>query len=91
MLKVRLLNVGYHSPLEAAYKPCFETRDLRWRAIAGQDDLAAGFVEGVESVKELLLGGFLPFEEVNVVDKEQVNLAVAPPKLLCSTALDRAD
>ncbi|MCR6678938.1 hypothetical protein NVV43_25905, partial [Escherichia marmotae] len=43
------------------------------------DDLAAGFVERVEGVEELLLDSLLVLEELDVVDQEQV---VGPVALL---------
>ena len=41
VLEVGQLDVGDHSPLEAGDEPCFEAGNLRWRPIAGQDDLPA--------------------------------------------------
>src|SRR3712207_8592747 len=46
-----------------------EARDLGWRAVAGEDDLATRLVDGVEGVKELFLGCLFSFEEVHVVDE----------------------
>ena len=45
--------------------------------VAGDDDAFAGLVEAVEGVEELFEGGFLAAEELDVVDQEDVDLAVA--------------
>jgi hypothetical protein len=39
-------------------------------------------------MEELLLGGFLSFQEMDVVDEEQVDLAVAPAELRGRPPLD---
>ena len=47
------------------------------RAVAGEDDLLAGRVQGVEGVDELLLGVLLALERLDVVDQQGVEPAVA--------------
>src|SRR4029077_20931125 len=54
-----------------------ECRDVTRRAIRREDNLGAGLVELVGRVEELLLEAFLPLEELNVVDEEQVVRAIA--------------
>ena len=49
----------------------------RRQAVAGEDELAAGLVERVEGVEELLLGLGLALQELDVVDEQDVGVAEA--------------
>src|SRR5262245_3881941 len=91
MLEIRELDIGDHSPLEAADETCFEPWDLRWPSVAGEHDLPASLVQRVEGVKELFLCRFLPLEKLHVVDEEEIGLAEAPAELLRGSILDRRD
>src|SRR5215475_13084940 len=62
-----------------------------WRAIAGQDELAAALVKRVEGVEELLLGLHLVREELNVVDEEDVHAAEAVAEAGRVAGLQRTD
>ena len=64
------------APLEAIAQPLGEGREFARQAVGGEDELAAAFIEGVEGVEELLLGGLLALEELDVVDEEDVEVAV---------------
>ena len=55
--------------------------DLTGRTVGGHDDLLAGLVEGVEGVEELLLGGGLARDEVDIVDEQDVAGAVLVTEL----------
>ena len=65
------------APLEAVAQPRGEGRELAGDAIGGEDQLAAGLIERVEGVEELLLGVLLALEELDVVDQQHVDVAVA--------------
>ena len=56
--------------LEARAQPIFERRHRLRRPVAGQDDLAAAFVDRVEGVEELFLGALLAGDELDVVDQQ---------------------
>ena len=56
-----------------------------------EDDLLAVLVDGVERVEELLLGPLLVGDELDVVDEEQVDPAVAVAELVDLALLDRGD
>ena len=77
--------------LEPRGEPLFEIGDFRRRRIAGQDDLLAAVAEGVEGVEEFLLRPVLAGQELDVVDQEHVDLAVALAELGQFAVLDRAD
>ena len=66
------------APLEAVAQARLERRELAGDAVGGEDELAAAFVEGVEGVEELVLGVALALEELDVVDEQHVEVAVAP-------------
>ena len=56
-----------------------------------EDDLAAGLVERVEGVEELLLDPLLVLEELHVVDQQQVVVAVALLEALDPLVAERVD
>ena len=69
----------------------FEGLDLLRRAIARDHQLLLGFVQRVEGVEELLLRLFLPFQELDIVDQEHVDVAVAVAEFDGLVVLDRDD
>ena len=91
VLEVGLRDVGDHPPLKATDEAGLEAGNFRGWAIAGEDDLPARFVHGVEGVKELFLCRFLAAEEVDVVDEEQVRLAVAATEIVHRATGNRRD
>ena len=60
-------------------------------AVAGDHDLLVGVVQGVERVEELLLGLFLVLQELDVVDQQDVDIAVAAAEPLGLAVADRVD
>src|SRR5207253_1059903 len=66
------LKIGDQPGGEAFAQTILELVVVGGRAVARQDQLAAGLVEGVEGVEELLFGLELVGEELDVVDKEHV-------------------
>ena len=48
------------------------------RAIAGQDDLLLVFVKRVEGMEKFFLRAFLAGQEMNVVNQQQINVAIFP-------------
>ena len=62
--------------LEALPQAVLERVHVVRQAIGGQDELGAGAVERVEGVEELLLGARLALEELDVVDEQDVDVAV---------------
>ena len=58
----------------------FEVLDFAGRTIAGQDDLLVSLVERVEGVEEFLLNTLFAGEELDVVDKQDVGLAIFFPE-----------
>ena len=61
------------------------------RAVAGDHDLLARVVQGVEGVEELLLGSFLVLQELDVVDQQHVDVAVAAPEAVLLAVADHVD
>ena len=60
-------------------------------AVGGQHDLLVGVVEGVERVEELLLGLGLALQELDVVDQQHVDVAVAALEAVLPVVADRVD
>ena len=71
------LDVGDEAPLEAAAQAVLDRGDRLRRPVGGDHDLAAAAVQVVERVEELLLELLGALEELDVVDEEHVDLAVA--------------
>ena len=67
--------ISPHSKRDA--QPRLERGDRARRPVGGDDDLPAGLVEAVEGMEELLLDPLLVLEELDVVDQEDVVVAVA--------------
>ena len=76
-LEVGWLNVGDQAPLESCAEPIFKCRKLFRRSVGGNDDLLARIVQRVEGVEELFLDTFLADQELDVVDEQHVDVAVA--------------
>ena len=76
-LEVGGLDVGDQAHLEPAAQAVLEGADGVGRPVGGQHDLAVGLVEVVEGVEELLLGLLLALDELDVVDEQHVDVAVA--------------
>ncbi len=74
--QVGRLDVCDQTPLEPGPEPGLERGDIARRPVGGDHDLPAGLVERVEGVEELLLDPLLALEELDVVDQEDVVVAV---------------
>ena len=72
-------DVGDEAGLEALAQAVLERAEVARQAVGGEHELAAGLVERVERVEELLLGLRLALEELDVVDQQHVDVAVAAP------------
>lgn len=88
---VRRLKVCDQSPFEAVAKALFESRNVLGDRIRREDDLAVGFVESVEGVKELLLGSLSIRQELNIVDDQNVDLAKRRLEFVHAIATKRCD
>ena len=78
-------DLGDEAGLEALAQAVLERLEVAREAVAREDELAAGLVERVERVEELLLGLDLGGEELDVVDEQDVAAAEAALE-----AVDRA-
>ena len=79
------------APLEAVAQPLGERRQFARQPVGGEDELAAAFVEGIEGVEELLLGRVLALEELDVVDEQDVEVAVSLLEALGAAATQGRD
>ena len=76
-LEVGRLDVGEQAPLEPGAHALLEAGQLLGRQVGGDDDLLVGVVQRVEGVEELLLRLHLALQELDVVDQQDVDVAVA--------------
>jgi hypothetical protein len=85
------LHVGDQPPLEPGPQPVFEGGELFGRAVRRDDDLLVGVVQRVEGVEELFLDTFFAFDELNVIDEEDVDVAVAALESNLAVVAERID
>ncbi len=90
-LVVGRLHIGDQPTLEAGAHPVFEGGNRARRPVAGDDDLLAVLVERVEGVEELLLGALLAGDELDVVDHQDVDAAVAGAEVVHPARSDVVD
>ena len=90
-LVARLFDPRDQAPVEAADQPLFQLRDLARRAVGDEDDLLVLLVQRVERVEELFLRPVAAGEEVDVVDDQHVDVAVAVAELVHLAGLDGVD
>ncbi len=76
-LQIGWLDVGDEPPLEPAPEAVLERLDGVGRAVGGDDDLLVGTVQRVEGVEELFLEPLLAFHELDVVDEQDIHIAIA--------------
>ena len=76
-LEVGRVDLGDEAGEEAAAQPVLERLDRLGRPVRGQDDLLGGGLEVVVGVEELLLEALFALHELDVVDEEDVAVAVA--------------
>ncbi len=84
-------DAGDQAPVEAAGEPLFQLGDFAGRAVGADDDLPVLLVQRVEGVEELLLRAVLAGQEMDVVDDEQVRVAVSMAEVARLVALDGGD
>src|SRR5258708_31534406 len=80
--KIRLLQVGRESPLEARQQSFLKSFQVAWRAIARHDDLLSRLMKLIENIEKYLLRFFTTRQKLNVIQNEQVYLQVEILKLL---------
>ncbi len=85
------LDIGEQPPLESRAQPRFERLNLFGRTVGRDNELAARFVQCVERVEELFLRRFFAGEKLDVVDQQNVDLAIAIAKLRRPVVLQRDD
>ena len=90
-LQVGRLDVGDQAPLEPAAQPFLERGDGVGHAVGRDDDLLVRPVQGVERVEELLLEPLAVLQELDVVDQQDVDVAVAPLEGVAGVGADGVD
>ena len=90
-LQVGRLDVGEQTPLEATAQPRFQGLQQLRGSVGGHDDLLLRIVQGVEGVEELLLGLDLGLQELDVVNQQDVDVAVCASELCGAIGADGVD
>ena len=80
-LEIRRLDVRNQPPLEPRPQPLLERWNLMRRAVAADDDLFLRIVERIEGMEELRLRALLSGDELDVVDEQHVDGAIALPEI----------
>ena len=90
-LQVGRLDVGDQAPLEPVAQPVLQRLEPLGRPVGGEHDLLVGVVQRVEGVEELLLRLLLALQELDVVDQQHVDVAVAALEAVLPVVADRVD
>ena len=90
-LIVGRLNVRDQAPLEPRFQTVFQPEHLIGRPVGGQDDLVVVLIEVIERMEKFLLRGFLAGDKLDIVDEEQVRIAVFVAELVVAAFLQGGD
>ena len=90
-LQLGRLNIGDQTPLEAGPQPVLQCRKLFRRAVRRDDDLFVRVVQRIEGMEELFLSAFLAFDELDVVDQQDVDVAEAAFERCGAVVTQRVD
>ena len=75
-LKVGRLNIRDQAPFEPRFQTILQTQHLIGRPVGGQNDLVVVLIEVIEGMEEFLLRRFLAGDKLDIVDEEQIGVAV---------------
>lgn len=87
-LKVGRLKVGDEIPGEAGTQSLFEVVQLIRRSVARDDNLLIGFPETVKGIEEFFLRLLLAFEELDIIDEKDVDIAILVLEFAGAAACD---
>src|SRR5207253_904065 len=87
-LQVRWLDVGHQPPHESRPQPVFQCGDGPRVTIAGDDDLPARLIDGIEGMEELLLRLLLASQELDVVNQQHPRPSVLSAEVLHASLFD---
>jgi hypothetical protein len=69
-------DVGHQAGLEALQQALLQRLHVAGKSVRREHELAAGVVQGVERVEELLLGARLVLQELDVVHQQHVHAPI---------------
>ncbi len=90
-LQLGRLDIGSQTPLEAVAQAVLQRHQLLGRPVRGEHDLFVRVVQRIEGVEELLLRRLLARQELDVVDQQDVHVAVALAEGVALPVADRVD
>jgi hypothetical protein len=88
---IRRLQIGHQAPFKTRDEAMLEVLNFTRRAIAGEHDLLMAFVKGIEGVEKFFLDAFLARKELDIVDEQDVRLAIFFAELYQVVVLDGVD
>ena len=71
------VDIGDQAPFKPGVQAFFDFRYVLWRTIRSHDDLFLLIIESIKGMKELLLSPDFSSDELNVVDKKDIDSAVS--------------
>ena len=71
------MNIGNKAPFEAGAHTVLKPSQLLWGQIAGDDNLLVVVVKRVEGMKKSFLGGVFTLKKLDVINEQNVDLAVS--------------
>ena len=86
---VRIADIRQHPPREARNETLFKARDGLGRPVTRDNDLFVVLVEVVEGVEKLFLCAFLGRDELDIIQEEDIHVAIAAFKILSLSAAHR--
>ena len=90
-LDVRRLQLRRHAPLEPRNEALLQLFDLARRTVTGKDNLLVAVVQGVEGVKKLLLRAFLAPKKLDIVNHQDIRVAILLAEFHQCAVLDGID
>ncbi len=87
----RLFDPRDQAPVEPAHQPFLQFGDFAGGAVGREDDLLVLLIERVERVKKFFLRAIAAGQEMDVVDHQQIDVAIAMAELMHVAVLDRQD
>ncbi len=90
-LKVRRNQFRHQAPLKTRDQSLFQVRNFVRRPVAGHNDLLMGVVQNIKGVKKLLLQGRRFGQKMNIVNQQQVGVAIFIAEVLDAPVLKRVN
>ena len=85
------LDIGNKSAFKPATQPIFQGFDLTRRPVRAKDDLFLRAVQSIKGMEKFFLRAFFLGNKLNIIDEQNINIAVFISKFLVFIAADGID